>query len=54
MDIINKWIENLRREIKICEEPNGNFIFENSNTLNEKIIVDLLNSLSHTTEEAIE
>lgn len=51
MNIINKWMENLKRNKNLHRSQWQFSIFENSSTLNEKILLDLVTSGLNTTKE---
>lgn len=51
MNIINKWMENLKRNENLHRSQWQFSIFENSSTLNEKILLDLVTSGLNTTKE---
>lgn len=51
MNIINKWMENLKRNKNLHRSQWQFSIFENSSTLNEKILLDLVTSGLNATKE---
>lgn len=51
MNIINKWMENLKRNENLHRSQWQFSIFENSSTLNEKILLDLVTSGLNATKE---
>lgn len=51
MNIINKWMENLKRNENLHRSQWQFSIFENYSTLNEKILLDLVTSGLNATKE---